>query len=135
MINRISLAECLDQSTPPAKVLDVSVLDDTAFIRICDVGETHDTETHQEVAEISVSLPSLIEALNLLSVDTERERLRPCEDEQAGAHETRLAGRRLTVVPVAPWSAVAALTEHCRYTPEPGKRQHDRDDAEGEAEM
>jgi hypothetical protein len=136
MINRISLAECLEQYSPPAKVLDVSVLDDTAFICICDVGETHDTETHQETAAISVSLPSLIEALNLLAVDAEREHLRPCEDEQAGTRETRLAGRRLTVVPVAPWSAVAALTEHHRYTPEPGtrKRQHGEDGSEGEAE-
>lgn len=136
MINRISLAECLEQYSPPAKVLDVSVLDDTAFVRICDASETHDTETRREIAEISVSLPSLIEALNLLALDAERERLRPCEDPPTGTHETRLAGRRLTVVPAAPWSAVAALTEHYRYTPEPTtrKRQHGGDDSEGEAE-
>lgn len=119
MINRISLADCLDQCSPPAKVLDVSVLDDTAFIRICDPSEDYSSETHREVAEISVSLPSLIEALNLLALDAERERLRPCDNPSTGSHETRLAGRRLSVVPVAPFSAVAALTEHCRYTPEP----------------
>lgn len=136
MINRISLAECLEQYSPPAKVLDVSVIDDTAFVRICDASETHDTETRREIASVAVSLPSLIEALNLLAVDAGREHLRPCEDQQAGTRETRLAGRRLTVVPVAPWSAVAALTEHSRYTPEPGtrKRQHGEDDSEGEAE-
>ena len=117
MINRISLSECLSKVSPAARVLDVSVIDDTAFIRICDADEDHVTEMHQEVAEISVSLPSLIEALTLLSLDAERERLRPCDNPETGSHETRLAGRRLSVVPVAPWSAVAALTEHYRYGP------------------
>lgn len=113
MINHISLADCLEQFVPPARTLDVSVTNDTAFIRITVVTGDHLTETHREIAEISVSLPSLVEALNMLALDAERERLRP-QDRQ-GSHETRLSGRRFTVVPVAPWSAVAALTEHLRY--------------------
>ena len=118
MIYRISLAECLEQYAPPAKVLNVSVVADTVFVRICAVDQNSHSETHREVADISVSLPALIEALNLLAVDGEREDLRPL-DNTGQAHETKFAGRRLTVVPVAPWSAVAALTDHYRHTPEP----------------
>ena len=118
MIHQISLAECLEQYAPPAKVLNVSAVADTVFVRICDVGHNSDSETHREVAEISVSLPALIEALNLLAVDGEREDLRPLDD-TGQAHETKFSGRRLTVVPVAPWSAVAALTDHYRETPAP----------------
>lgn len=118
MIHQISLAECLEQYIPPAKVLNVSVVGDTAFVRICDVDQTSDREAHREVADISVSLPSLVEALNLLAVDREREDLRPL-DNDGREHETKFAGRRFTVVPVAPWSAVAALTDHYRYTPAP----------------
>jgi hypothetical protein len=113
MIHRISLAEVLEQVSPPARTLDVSVIDDTAFIRICDVTENHATDEHREIVEISVSLPSLLEALTVLAQDAERERLRP--QDRHRSHETRLSGRRLSVVPVAPWSAVAALTEHLRY--------------------
>lgn len=68
-----------------------------------------------------------IEALNLLAVDHEREELRPV-DHTGQQRETRFAGRRLTVAPVAPWSAVAALTTHYRHTPEPGKA---KDGSEG----
>jgi hypothetical protein len=118
VIHQISLAECLEQYAPPAKVLNVSVVADTVFVRICDVNQNSDSETHREVADISVSLPALIEALNLLAVDHEREDLRSL-DNTGQAHETKFAGRRLTVVPVAPWSAVAALTDHYRHTPTP----------------
>jgi hypothetical protein len=118
LIHQISLAECLEQYAPPAKVLNVSTVADTVFVRICDVDQNSDSETHREVADISVSLPALIEALNLLAVDGEREDLRPL-DNTGQAHETKFAGRRLTITPVAPWSAVAALTDHYRETPEP----------------
>jgi len=127
MIHRISLAEVLEQTAPPSRTLDVSVIDDTAFVRICDVTENARTDEHREIVEISVSLPSLLEALTVLSQDAERERLRP-QDRQ-GSHETRLSGRRFTVVPVAPWSAVAALTEHLRYE-EPAEEPRARQDEE-----
>ena len=127
MIHNISLAECLEQCSPPARVLNVSACDDTVFVRICDVDQDHLSEKHTEVAEISVSLPALIEALSLLAVDHEREELRPV-DHNGQQRETRFAGRRLTVVPVAPWSAVAALTTHYRHTPEPGAEVQERSD-------
>jgi len=118
MIHQISLAECLEQCSPPARVLNVSACDDTVFVRICDVDQDHQSEKHTEVAEISVSLPALIEALNLLAVDHDREDLRPLEHD-GKTRETKFAGRRLTVAPVAPWSAVAALTTHYRHSPLP----------------
>ena len=124
VIHNVSLAECLEQYAPPAKVLNVNVIGDTAFVRICEVEQGSDRETHREVADISVSLPSLIEALNLLAVDHEREELRPI-DSTNREHETKFAGRRFTVVPVAPWSAVAALTDHYRYTPAPKPEKAD----------
>jgi hypothetical protein len=121
MIHRISLAECLDACSPPAKVLDIAVLDDTVFVYISALEQDSHTEKHTEQAEISVSLPSLLEALALLANDSDREHLRPSDT--PATKETRLSGRRLTVVPVAPHSAVAALTDHLRYTarPESGK--------------
>ena len=129
MIHNISLAECLEQRSPPAKVLNVSACDDTVFVRICGVDQDHQSEKHTEVAEISVSLPALIEALNLLAVDHEREDLRPV-DHDGQQRETKFAGRRLTVAGVAPWSAVAALTTHYRHTPEPEKAKSGSDDKE-----
>jgi hypothetical protein len=94
MIHRISLAECLDACSPPAKVLDIAVLDDTVFVYISALEQ----DSHSD-----------------------REHLRPSDT--PATKETRLSGRRLTVVPVAPHSAVAALTDHLRYTatPESGK--------------
>lgn len=124
MIHQVSLAECLEQCSPPAKVLNVSACDDTVFVRICDVDQDHQSEKHAEVAEISVSLPALIEALSLLAVDHEREELRPV-DHDGRTRETRFAGGRLTVAPVAPWSAVAALTTHYRHSPPPEPEKGD----------
>ena len=131
MIHQISLAECLEQYSPPAKVLDVSACDDTVFVRICDVDQDHQHETHREIAEISVSLPALIEALALLAGDAEREELRPVEG--GGTHETRLSGRRLIVAPTSPHSAVGALKDHFRHTPLPGPEQA-KDGGEKEAD-
>lgn len=118
MIHEISLAECLEQASPPEQVLRLGACDDTVFVKICRVEQDHERETFHQVAEISVSLPALIEALSLLAVDHEREDLRPV-DSDGRTRETKFAGRRLTVAGVAPWSAVSALTTHYRHTPEP----------------
>ena len=122
MIHKISLAECLEQYSPPARVLNVSACDDTVFVQICDVDQDHQKETHREAAEISVSLPALIEALNLLAGDAEREELRPI-DSGGREHETRLSGRRFIVAPTSPHSAVAAAKDHVRHTPAPKPEQ------------
>ena len=121
MIHRISLAECLEPVAPPGRVLDISVLDDVAFVRVSDVEQGSRHETHTDAVEISVSLPSLLEALHLLANDAGREHLRPVGHD-GKSMETRIAGRRLTVAPTGPVSAVAATTAHTRYTPMPGTK-------------
>ena len=118
MIYQISLNECLEPCAPPRKILTVSAIDDTAFVRICTVDQNTPRETHKEIAEISVSLPSLIEAAALLAQDAERENLRPLDHTGKG-RETRLAGRRVTIAPIGPLSVVGAVTRHLRYTPPP----------------
>jgi hypothetical protein len=120
-IHQISLNDCLDGTAPPEQILTVSSLDDTAFVRICKVDEDSRTEKHTEIAEITVSLPSLIEALCLLAADGDREELRPL-DHTGHSRETRLAGVRRTVAATGPSSAVGALTRHLRYTPEPERK-------------
>ena len=122
MIHNISLAECIEQYSPPAKVLNVSACDDTVFVRICEVDQDHQSERHREVAEISVSLPALLDALGLLATDSEREELRPL-DSDGKTRETRLAGRRLIVAPTSPHSLVGVFTDHLRHSPPPGKTE------------
>ncbi len=118
MIHKISLADCLEPAVPPEKVLTLGALDDTVFVSICAVEQDSNSETQNECAEISVSLPSLIEALLALSADVQREHLRPVERD-GYSRETRLSGRRLTVAPAGPSAAVGALSTHLRYTPAP----------------
>lgn len=97
-IHHISLNDCLEGTSPPGKVLTLGVVDDTAFVYINTVtGEGDKSETQTVKAEITVSLASLREALELLSSDRLRESLRP-RDKDAGA-ETRLAGHRIVIVP------------------------------------
>jgi hypothetical protein len=120
MIHQISLNDCLEGTAPPDQVLTVSACDDTVFVRICKVDQDTRTEKHAEVAEISVSLPSLIDALALLAADSDREHLRPV-DRDGRSHETRLAGHRLTLATAGPSSVIAATTAHLRYTPRPGQ--------------
>jgi hypothetical protein len=116
VIYRISLNDCLEPYAPPAKVLNIGALDDTVFVSICEVNQDGSRkEIHKELADISVSLASLLEAVALLATDQEREHLRPVENAEQGTKETRLAGSRLAVVPTGPASAVGALTTHLRY--------------------
>ena len=116
MIHEISLADCLEVYAPPKSVLTLGALNDTVFVRICTVDQDHKSETLHEQADISVSLPSLIEALQVLLNDQGRENLRPAEDGSATEKETRLAGRRIDVLPVGFNGAVGALTEHLSYS-------------------
>jgi hypothetical protein len=118
VIHEISLNDCLDGTSPPEQVLTVSACDDAVFVRICKIDQDSRTEKHTELAEISVSLPSLIEALTLLAADAEREHLRPL-DSTGKSHETRLAGHRLAVVHTGGSSLLAAETVHLGHTPHP----------------
>ena len=122
MIHQISLNDCLDGTAPPEQVLTISALDDVVFVRICKVDDDAHGEKQTELADISVSLASLLEAVQLLANDVSREHLRPM-DHTGKEHETRLAGVRLDVTAVGPGSAVGALTRHLRYTPMPGSSE------------
>jgi hypothetical protein len=115
VIHEISLNDCLSGTAPPERILTLGALDATVFVRICDVEQDSERETHTEVAEISVSLASLLEAVALLGADQEREHLRPVDRDGQG-HETRLAGARLTVASAGASAAVGALTRHLSYT-------------------
>jgi hypothetical protein len=118
MIHQISLNDCLDGTVPPEQVLTISALDDVVFVRICKADEDAHSEKHTEIADISVSLASLLEAVQLLARDVDREHLRPVDHTGQG-HETRLAGDRLTFVQTGSTSAVGARTTHLRNTPLP----------------
>lgn len=95
-VHHISLNDCLEPSAPPAKVLTVGVIDDTAFVYINAVSQDGEAETQTVTAQIAVSLASLREALELLSNDRSREDLRPSD---ASGPKTRLDGRRAVIVP------------------------------------
>lgn len=130
MIHRIVLNDCLEPCSPPAKVLTVGALDDTVFVTISKVEQGSRHETCKEIGEISVSLPSLLDALHLLASDQDREHLRPIEANGMD-RETRLAGARLTVATAGPGSAVGALTRHLRYTHAPATSEREQPAGEG----
>ncbi len=96
-VHQIMLADCLDGAKPPARVLTISVIGDTAFLAIEQYAETgNSSTTTKEVADVSVSLPSLREALELLNNDRAREDLRPLDppDNERGERSATLAGQR-----------------------------------------
>jgi len=95
-IHQIMLADCLDGAKPPARVLTVSVVGDTAFLAVEDYTEGGGSTTTKEVAQISVSLPSLRDALELLGEDRRREDLRPMDPPGNGQGDmsATLAGQR-----------------------------------------
>lgn len=102
-VYQISLADCLNPGTsPPSQVLTLAVIDDTVFLQIDKLSGSGDTETHKTKVEITVSLPSLRQALELLADDSAREAARPLDppDNEHGDRGTRIAGARYTVTPI-----------------------------------
>lgn len=99
-VHQISLNDCLTPSSPPEKVLSLSVVEDTAFVSInaCS-GQGDKIETQTVTADIAVSLASLREALALLGNDRARESLRQ-PDGDHGDRASGLTGQRLVIVPV-----------------------------------
>jgi hypothetical protein len=95
-VHQIMLADCLDGAKPPARVLTVSVVGDTAFLAVEDYADGGGSTTTKEVAQISVSLPSLRDALDLLADDRSREDLRPLDPpgNDRGEYAATLAGQR-----------------------------------------
>lgn len=94
-VYEISLKDCLDPAAPPDQVLTISAVDDTAFIQIEKVKEDGATTKKTKVAEISVSIASLWEAVDLLREDGRREDLRPVDVEHSGERAARYVGQRI----------------------------------------
>jgi hypothetical protein len=97
-IHEINLSNPTDQSYPPDRVLNVSAVGDLAFVNICtyDDGNPETTTTVQQ--QITVSLPALRQAIELLSDDGNRERLRPSD--ARGEKMPDLRGQRWIQVPL-----------------------------------
>lgn len=95
-VHQIMLADCLDGARPPDRVLTLSVVGDTAFLAIEKYAEGSGTTKTKEIVDISVSMPSLREALELLANDREREDLRPLDPpgNERGELGTTFGGQR-----------------------------------------
>ena len=100
MIQRITLLDCLQPGDDIA--LDLTAIDDAVFVRLS-YDETGDdkTTTVRHTREITVSLPALRQALDLLACDAAREHLRPTDPNlESGEKLPRLGGTRFVSVPV-----------------------------------
>ena len=96
-IHEITLGDPCDLARPFEQTLSLSVVGDLAFVSVCKIDEGNPTSTSTVVAEMTVSLPSLRDAVVLLCQDRDRESLRP-KDER-GEPMPDLAGVRHIVVP------------------------------------
>src|SRR5882757_10224256 len=75
-IQEIILSDCLERVQPPEQILRINVIDQAVFIGIQKYNEDSKGINTEVIAEISVSLPSLREALTLLDNDSNRENIR-----------------------------------------------------------
>ena len=98
MIHEITLADPSEPMAPPEKVLCVSAVEDLAFIDIKTVDGDGKSETFTTVASITVSLPALREALDLLRHDVDREHQRPKDG--TNTYSARIDGPRFGVMPL-----------------------------------
>jgi hypothetical protein len=96
-INEITLADPTNPARPAEKVLTLSAVGDLAFVTVSTVDEGNPDTTTTVAAEMTVSLPTLRDALVLLCQDRDRERLRPVD--KRGEPMPDLAGQRYIVVP------------------------------------
>lgn len=97
-INEISLSDPTEPGRPSENVLTLSVVGDLAFVQVCKVDEGNPSTTSTVVAEMTVSLPTLRDAVILLCQDRDRESLRPVDDR--GEPMPDIGGTRIVVTPV-----------------------------------
>lgn len=97
-IDEISLTDPTDLERPSENVLTLSVVGDLAFVSVCKRDDGNPTTTTTVVAEMTVSLPTLRDAVVLLCQDRDRESLRPTD--KRGEPMPDLAGHRVIVTPV-----------------------------------
>ena len=92
----ITLTDPTENVAPPERLLRVTAVEDLVFVSVEKYDETHGTTTTETVAEIAVSLPALLEAVQLLSHDRDREAVRVHDKNGPTA---RIGGDRLRVAP------------------------------------
>lgn len=97
-VHEINLSDPTDQAHPPEKVLNLSAVGDLAFVSVCTYDDGNPETTTTVEREICVSLPALRQAVQLLSDDGNRERLRPADDR--GEKMPDLVGQRWVQVPL-----------------------------------
>ena len=98
MIHEITLVDPTEPVSPPERILRISAVEDLAFI---DIGRSEGdgkTETLEIVASMTVSLPALREALDLLRHDVDREHQRPKDGKTT--YSARIDGPRFGVMPL-----------------------------------
>ena len=97
MIYEITLADPAEPMAPPETVLRVSAVEDLAFVAILKLKDDREG-THKILAEMTVSLPALREALDLLRHDVDRENCRPKDGPKTYA--AKLDGIRFGLMPL-----------------------------------
>jgi hypothetical protein len=97
MIHEITFADPAEPMSPPETVLRVSAVDDLAFIAILSLKGDREG-THKIKAEMTVSLPALREALDLLRHDVDRENCRPADGKTT--RSAKLDGVRFGMMPL-----------------------------------
>lgn len=97
MIHTITLSDPTEDVSPPENVLQVCAVGDLAFISFGKYDETHDSNEITEKRQMTVSLPALKEAVELLSHDRDREAMR---GERGTQHEADILGDRFRVAPL-----------------------------------
>ena len=98
MIHEITLADPAEPIAPPEKVLRVSAVEDLAFIDIVRSDGDGKSETFTTLASMTVSLPALREALDLLRHDVDRENQRPRDGKTT--RSARIDGQRIGLMPL-----------------------------------
>jgi len=98
VIHEITLANPAEPIAPPETVLSVSAVEDLAFIDIKRLEGDGRSETFTTVASMTVSLPALREALDLLRHDVDRENQRPKDGKTT--RSAKIDGPRFGVMPL-----------------------------------
>lgn len=97
-VYEVALADPTHLSRPAVELLRISAVGDLAFVAVCKHDEGNPESKDTVVAEMTVSLPALREAVELLSHDRDRESLRPRD--QRGEPMSDIAGNRFVVAPL-----------------------------------
>ena len=97
-VYEIALADPTDPARPAIALLRICAVGDLAFVNICEEDDGNPTSTSKVIASMTVSLPALREAVDLLSHDRDREAMRVKDDR--GEPQADIGGNRFVVAPL-----------------------------------